>query len=35
VAEIELNPVIAHPAGQDCTVADALLTLAPANPPGA
>ena len=35
VAEIELNPVIVHPAGQGCTVADALMTLAPANPPGA
>ena len=31
VAELELNPVIVHPAGQGCTVADALLVLSPAN----
>ena len=30
IAEIELNPVIVHPSGQGCTVADALITLAPA-----
>ncbi len=29
VAELELNPVIVHPAGQGCTVADALLALSP------
>ncbi len=34
VAELELNPVIVHPAGQGCTVADALLVLAPAGPTG-
>ena len=33
VAELELNPVIVHPAGQGYTVADALLVLSPANPP--
>lgn len=33
VAELELNPVIVHPAGQGCTVADALLVLSPAYPP--
>ena len=27
--EIELNPVLVHPAGEGCTVVDALLTLAP------
>jgi len=32
IAELELNPVIVHPAGQGCTVADALLVLAPAGP---
>ena len=32
VSEIELNPVIVHPAGQGCTVADALLVLQPAGP---
>jgi acyl-CoA synthetase (NDP forming) len=32
VAELELNPVIVHPAGQGCTVADALLTFSPAQP---
>jgi len=31
VLEIELNPVIVHPAGQGCTVADALLVLQPAG----
>ncbi len=31
VAELELNPVIVHPAGQGCTVADALLVLSPAG----
>ncbi len=29
VAELELNPVIVHPAGQGCTIADALLVLSP------
>ena len=33
VAELELNPVIAHPAGQGCTIADALLVLSPAGQP--
>ncbi len=32
VAELELNPVIVHPAGRGCTVADALLVLSPADP---
>jgi hypothetical protein len=31
VAELELNPVIVHPAGQGCTIADALLVLSPAD----
>ena len=31
VAELELNPVIVHPAGQGCTVSDALLVLSPAT----
>jgi len=31
VAELELNPVIVHPAGQGCTIADALLVLSPAT----
>jgi acyl-CoA synthetase (NDP forming) len=31
VAELELNPVIVHPAGEGCTVADALLVLSPAQ----
>ena len=35
VAELELNPVIVHPAGQGCTIADALLVLSPAGPEGA
>lgn len=30
IREIELNPVIVHPAGEGCTVADALLILGPA-----
>ncbi len=34
IAELELNPVIVHPAGQGCTIADALMTLIPADPPG-
>jgi acyl-CoA synthetase (NDP forming) len=29
VREVELNPVIVHPAGQGCSVADALLTIDP------
>jgi acetate---CoA ligase (ADP-forming) len=29
IAELELNPVIAHAAGEGCSVADALLVLAP------
>ncbi len=33
VAELELNPVIVHPAGQGCTIADALLVLSPAGQP--
>ncbi len=33
VAELELNPVIVHPAGQGCTIADALLVLSPADQP--
>jgi acyl-CoA synthetase (NDP forming) len=33
VAELELNPVIVHPAGQGCTIADALLMLSPADQP--
>ena len=35
VAELELNPVIVHPVGQGCTIADALLVLSPAASPGA
>ena len=35
IAELELNPVIVHPAGQGCTVADALLVTRPAAPKGA
>jgi len=35
IAELELNPVIVHPAGQGCTIADALLALSPAGPQGA
>ncbi len=34
VAELELNPIIVHPAGGGCTIADALLVLAPADQPG-
>ena len=34
MAELELNPVIVHPAGQGCTIADALLVLSPAGPTG-
>jgi succinyl-CoA synthetase beta subunit len=34
VAEIELNPVLVHPAGQGLTIADALIVrCAPARPP--
>ena len=33
VAELELNPVITHPAGQGCTIVDALLVLSPADQP--
>ena len=33
VSELELNPVIAHAAGQGCTIADALLVLLPAGQP--
>jgi acyl-CoA synthetase (NDP forming) len=29
IAELELNPVIVHPIGQGCTIADALLVLEP------
>jgi hypothetical protein len=29
VREVELNPVIVHPAGQGCSVADALLLIEP------
>jgi hypothetical protein len=28
IAEFELNPVIVHPAGEGCSIADALLVLA-------
>ncbi len=35
IAELELNPVIVHPEGQGCTVADALMVLAPAGHEGA
>jgi hypothetical protein len=28
VQEVEINPVIVHAAGEGCTIADALLTLA-------
>ena len=35
VQELELNPVIVHPAGQGCTVADALLVLRPQPTNGA
>ncbi len=35
IAELELNPVIVHPQGQGCTVADALLVLAPQGHEGA
>ncbi len=31
IAELELNPVIVHPEGLGCTVADALLVLSPAG----
>jgi acyl-CoA synthetase (NDP forming) len=31
IAELELNPVIVHAAGEGCSVADALLVLAPAD----
>ncbi len=30
IAELELNPVIVHPEGGGCTIADALLVVAPA-----
>ncbi len=30
IAELELNPVIVHPEGCGCTIADALLVVAPA-----
>jgi acetate---CoA ligase (ADP-forming) len=30
VSEVELNPVIVHPNGAGCTIADALLTITPA-----
>lgn len=29
VQEIEINPVLVHPAGQGCTIADALLLPVP------
>jgi acyl-CoA synthetase (NDP forming) len=29
IAELELNPVIVHPAGQGCTIADALIVVRP------
>ena len=32
VAELELNPVLVHPAGQGCTAVDVLLVLSPAPP---
>ncbi len=32
VREVELNPVIVHPAGQGCAVADALLLIEPRTP---
>lgn len=34
VSEVELNPVIVHPAGQGCTVADALMVVGSARPDG-
>lgn len=34
ISELELNPVIVHPQGRGCTVADALLVLSPAEPTG-
>jgi hypothetical protein len=34
ISELELNPVIVHPDGRGCTVADALLVLSPAGPAG-
>jgi acyl-CoA synthetase (NDP forming) len=34
ISELELNPVIVHPEGRGCTVADALLVLSPAGPAG-
>ena len=34
LAELELNPVIVHPAGQGCTIADALVVLAPLDATG-
>jgi acyl-CoA synthetase (NDP forming) len=34
VREVELNPVIVHPAGEGCSVADALLTIEPRLPQG-
>ncbi len=35
IQELELNPVIVHPAGEGCTIADALLVVAPAEKNGA
>ena len=35
IAELELNPVIVHPQGQGCTIADALLVVAPQAEAGA
>ena len=34
ISELELNPVIVHPEGRGCTVADALLVLSPAGSAG-
>ena len=31
IQELELNPVVVHPAGQGCTITDALLVVAPAQ----
>ena len=35
IEELELNPVIVHPVGEGCTIADALLVVAPVETNGA
>lgn len=34
ISALQLNPVIVHPQGRGCTVADALLVLSPAGDTG-